>query len=138
MSASKQKWEQLAKRMEALGISEKELLEKFILGSGKGGQKINKTSSCVYLKHLPTGLEIKCQKTRERELNRYYARQALCEMLEEKILGQKTQKQQEREKIRRQKRRRSRRSQEKIVEKKRERSSIKEGRKPPKNVDKSV
>ena len=49
-----------------------------------GGQKINKTSSCVYLKHLPTGIEIKCQQGRSREMNRYYARKELCQRLEEK------------------------------------------------------
>ena len=59
-------------RMLALGILADELVEKFITGSGSGGQKINKTSSCVYLKHVPTGIEIKCQRERSRELNRYF------------------------------------------------------------------
>ena len=54
------------KRMEALGIREDEIVEKFIHGSGSGGQKINKTASCVYLKHEPTGIEIKCQRERSR------------------------------------------------------------------------
>jgi len=65
--------------MKQLGIDEDDLIEKFILGSGKGGQKVNKTSSCVYLKHLPTGIEVKCQQGRSRELNRYVARYELCE-----------------------------------------------------------
>ena len=68
------KWEELAARMGRLLIKEGDLVEKFILGSGSGGQKINKTSSCVYLKHVPSGIEIKCQKTRSRDLNRLYAR----------------------------------------------------------------
>ena len=71
------KWTELTARMERLGIFEKDLIEKFILGSGSGGQKINKTSSCVYLKHLPTGIEVKCQGTRSRDLNRLYARREL-------------------------------------------------------------
>ena len=64
----------LENRMLGLGISEDTLVEKFITGSGSGGQKINKTASCVYLKHLPTGIEVKCQQQRSRELNRYLAR----------------------------------------------------------------
>lgn len=131
MAVSPAKWEELKKRMERIQLLEEDLLEKFILGSGKGGQKINKTSSCVYLKHLPTGLEVKCQESRMRDLNRYLARQALCNLIEEKILHQKSEKQQEREKIRRQKRRRSRRSKEKMIQEKKERSSVKKNRKPP-------
>ena len=84
------KWEELAARMARLGIQESDLIEKFILGSGSGGQKINKTSSCVYLKHIPTGTEVKCQKTRSRELNRLYARRDLCEKLEEKLFQEKS------------------------------------------------
>ena len=99
----------LEERMQRLGIREQDLVEKFVHGSGKGGQKINKTSSCVYLRHVPTGLEVKCQRDRARALNRYLARQELCGRLEERILGVQSERRQEREKIRRQKRRRSRR-----------------------------
>ena len=76
---SQAKREELEARMERLGIREDELVEKFILGSGRGGQKVNKTSSCVYLKHEPSGLEVKCQRCRSRELNRFHARRELCE-----------------------------------------------------------
>ncbi len=105
----------LKKRMDHLGIKEEDLIEKFILGSGSGGQKINKTSSCVYLKHIPTGIEVKCQQDRSREMNRFFARRKLCEELEEQAEGIKSKKQQAREKIKRQKRRRSRRSKEKML-----------------------
>lgn len=111
----KEKQEELQKRMEELGIKEEDLVEKFILGSGKGGQKVNKTSSCVYLKHIPTGIEVKCQEDRSREMNRYIARRQLCERLEEQIEGVKSERQQLIEKIRRQKRRRSRKSKEKML-----------------------
>ena len=74
--------ETLAERMEALGILEEDLEERFVLGSGSGGQKINKTSSCVYLKHLPSGREVNCQETRSREKNREIARMRLCEFFE--------------------------------------------------------
>ena len=97
------KEEDLHLRMQRLKIKDSDLVEKFILGSGSGGQKINKTSSCVYLKHLPTGIEVKCQKSRSRELNRVYARRELCEKLEELLFQEKSKKQQAIEKIRRQK-----------------------------------
>lgn len=114
--------------MESVGVCEADLSEKFILGSGSGGQKINKTASCVYLRHEPTGAEVKCQATRSRELNRYYARKQMCDRLAEKIQGVKSQRQQESEKIRRQKRRRSRRQQERILEGKHKQSERKQNR----------
>lgn len=128
------KKEELAMRMDSLGIKEDDLIEKFILGSGSGGQKINKTSSCVYIKHLPTGIEIKCQRERSRELNRYYARKELCDRFEEQIMKVKTERQQLIEKKRRQKKRRTRRGQEKMLEGKRERSLKKSLRQNPKDI----
>lgn len=125
------KWEELAAWMQRLGIEENDLIEKFILGSGSGGQKINKTSSCVYLKHVPTGLEVKCQAARSRDLNRLYARRELCEKLEMRLFKEKSSKQKEFEKIRRQKRRRSRKSKEKMLANKKMRGSTKQLRRPP-------
>lgn len=100
---------ELKKRMDDLHISEKDLEEKFVLSSGKGGQNVQKTSSCVYLKHIPTGLTVKCQKERERETNRFLARRQLCDLYEEKILKIKSKKSLEAEKIKKQKARRKRR-----------------------------
>ena len=131
MTISKEKQEALKKRMEALGIHENDLVEKFILGSGSGGQKINKTSSCVYLKHIPTQIEVKCQRGRSREMNRFQARRELCDQIAEKIHNEKTARKREREKIRQQKKRRSRRLQKKILEEKRKRSETKSLRKRP-------
>jgi protein subunit release factor B len=113
-----------------LGILEQDLEERFIKGSGAGGQKINKTSSCVYLKHIPTGVEVKCQWSRSQADNRYFARRELCEKIAARIHGEKTKKQQAFEKIRRQKRRRSRRSKEKMLEAKRQHSEKKSFRRP--------
>jgi protein subunit release factor B len=127
----KEKWDELEARMLRLKIQESDLIEKFILGSGSGGQKINKTSSCVYIKHVPTGIEVKCQSTRSRELNRLYARRELCEKLEGILFEEKSSRQKEAEKIRRQKRRRSRRSQEKMLAGKKKLSNKKELRKSP-------
>jgi protein subunit release factor B len=129
---SKEKLDALAARMERLGIKEADLIEKFILGSGRGGQNLQKTSSTVYLKHIPSGIEVKCQRERSRELNRYYARQDLCEKLEMAVFKEKSAKQQEIEKIRRQKRRRSRKSKEKMLAGKKKVSEKKQLRRPPK------
>jgi len=129
MSISKGTEDRLLSRMEVLGIKESDLVEKFILGSGKGGQKVNKTSSCVYLKHLPSGIEIKCQQERSRALNRYRARAELCNKIEEQLFQEKSKTQQLISKIRRQKRKRSKRAQEKILTQKRQHSQIKNLRK---------
>jgi protein subunit release factor B len=125
MALSKGKEDELLARMEKLGIKEEDLIEKFILGSGSGGQKINKTSSCVYLKHLPTGIEIKCQKDRSRAMNRFLARRDLCEKVESQFSEEKTKKQMAVEKIRRQKRRRSKKAKEKMLANKQKHSEKK-------------
>lgn len=130
-----EKIKELQERMGKLEIKDDDLVEKFILGSGKGGQKVNKTASCVYLKHLPSGIEVKCQSQRSRELNRFYARRLLCEKIEEKIHQIKTEKQKEIEKIRRQKKRRSRKQKQKILEDKKHQSEKKKLRRKPENED---
>ena len=123
-----EKKQALEERMAKLGVREQDLVEKFILGAGSGGQKLNKTSSCVYLLHTPSGIEIKCQRARSRELNRFVARRELCERIEEKIDGQKSVRQQAIEKIRRQKRRRSRRQKDRMLSDKRQHSAKKQSR----------
>jgi len=80
----------LLERMSRLGIKDSDLEEKFVRSQGKGGQKVNKSATCVYLKHLPSGLEVKCQKERSQALNRFLARRILVEKLEAKILGKET------------------------------------------------
>lgn len=80
VSEEKNKW--LRERMEALGILEKDIEEKFVRSSGKGGQKVNKTSTCVYLKHIPTGIEVKCMKDRSQSINRFLARRELVKKIE--------------------------------------------------------
>ncbi len=107
VSEEKNKW--LREKMEALGIREKDLEENFIRSSGAGGQKVNKTSTCVYLKHLPSGLEVKCMRERSQSINRFLARRELVDKIE-KMLGRPTAEDLERERIRKQKLRRKRRS----------------------------
>jgi protein subunit release factor B len=121
----------LDKRMEDLGIHPADLQEKFVRGSGAGGQKINKTNNCVFLKHLPSGVCVKCQVDRSRELNRFLARRELCDRLEAIRDGRATAKTQAIEKMRRQKRRRSRRSKQRSVADKRALSEKKSLRRPP-------
>lgn len=117
--------------MDRLKIRKDDIEEKFIRSSGKGGQKVNKTSSCVYLKHRPTGIEVKCQKERSQSLNRFLARRILADKIEALILGRNSEKRKRIEKIRRQKRRRSKRAKEKILKEKRKKSEKKELRRPP-------
>lgn len=126
-----EKLDAMTRRMAALGIAEADLLEKFVRGSGSGGQKINKTSNCVFLKHLPSGVAIKCQVDRSRELNRFLARRELCEALEHIRDGKASAKTQAIEKMRRQKRRRSRRSKQRSIADKRMLSEKKSLRRSP-------
>ena len=121
--------------MESLGIKETELEEKFIRSSKKGGQKVNKTSTSVYLKHKPTGIEVKCQKERSQALNRFLARRILVNKIESLVLGRKAEEERRIEKIRRQKRKRSRRAKEKMLRYKKMRSEKKKLRKPPAKND---
>lgn len=118
----------LREKMNSLGIYEHDITEKFVRSSGKGGQNVNKTSTCVYLHHRPTGMEVKCQQERSQALNRFLARRLLVEKIEQRILGLKTAKEQLQAKIRRQKRRRSRRAKEKMLADKHRHSEIKQSR----------
>lgn len=115
--------------MEKLGLDEKDIVEKFIRSQGKGGQKVNKTSTCVYLKHVPSGIEVKCQRERSQALNRFLARRILADKYEAMVLGEKSEQIRTIEKIRRQKRKRSKRAKEKILQDKKKQSEKKESRK---------
>jgi protein subunit release factor B len=100
---------ELHERMAACGLREADIQEKFVRSGGPGGQKVNKVSTCVYLKHQPSSLEVKMQNSRSQGLNRFYARRRLCELLEEKIPGLQSQEETKRQKLRKQKDRRRRR-----------------------------
>jgi len=100
VSPEKNHW--LKERMKALHINEEDIEEKFIRSLGKGGQKVNKTSSCVYIKHIPTGIEVKCMRERSQSINRFLARRVLIERVE-RLLGQPSVTDIRREKIRKQK-----------------------------------
>lgn len=107
VSEDKNKW--LRERMEELGVFEKDIEEKFVRSSGHGGQNVNKTSTCVYLKHIPTGIEVKCMKDRSQSINRFLARRELVKKIEG-LSGQSPSGDTEREKIRKQKAKSKKRS----------------------------
>lgn len=106
---------QLEQRMAALGVSEADIEESFVRSGGAGGQKVNKSSSCVMLLHRPTGLRVKCQTTRYQAMNRFLARRLLLDKIEEQKRGYVEAERARIEKIRRQKRKRSRRAKERIL-----------------------
>lgn len=135
MIIENQKEKKLSERMQRLHIREDDLIEKFILGSGSGGQKINKTSSCVYLHHLPTGIEIKCQQHRSRERNRMAAREELCDRIEGKIARQKQEAQDHIEKSRRRNRRPSLGQKKRMIADKRQQTEKKSRRKVDRNYE---
>ena len=103
----------LLKKMHKLGISENDIVETFVKSGGKGGQNVNKNSTCVNLKHIPTGIVIKSQKERSQLLNRFFARRELVSRIEELKLGKKSNKQKQIDKIRKQKLKRKKRRMEK-------------------------
>ncbi|MBN1140657.1 MAG: peptide chain release factor-like protein [Deltaproteobacteria bacterium] len=107
---SEAKQAELLARMVELQIREADLEEKFVLGSGRGGQKLNKSSTCVQLRHLPTGIEVKCQQERSRALNRFFARRLLCAKVAALAAGGEARRSEEVDRIRRRKERRRRRA----------------------------
>ena len=115
-------------KAEKLRVFPQDIDEQFVRGSGSGGQKMNKTASTVWLKHLHTGIEVKCQDQREREANRMEAYRMLLMKVEEKILGKKSEIAQKMFKLRKQKKRRSRKAKDKMMDAKTHRGDIKENR----------
>ena len=113
---SPQKEQELRERMEALGIREEDLDESFVRSGGRGGQHVNKVSTCVKLRHRPTGVEVRCQQERSQAMNRYRARVILLRKMDELRRGAESEERKRIEKIRRQKRKRSKRAKEKMLE----------------------
>ncbi|MEK7791495.1 MAG: peptide chain release factor-like protein [Deltaproteobacteria bacterium] len=136
MHVSPEKLRAMEERMRHLGIFEQDLEESFIRSGGAGGQKVNKAASCVYLRHRPTGLQVKCQISRSQSMNRFLARRILCDKYELQILKIQTEKAAEAHRVRKQKKRRSRKAKQKMLEEKRKRGEKKALRKgvTPKGV----
>ena len=121
----------LEAQMSRLGIVEVDIVERFVRAGGPGGQNVNKTSTAVYLKHVPSGLEVKIQRERSQALNRYFARRTLCDKFAALVEGRRSAEHERIARVRRQKRRRSRRAQEKVLDSKRAHGAAKESRKTP-------
>lgn len=121
----------LAARLARLGVDPADLEEEFVRSGGRGGQNVNKVATCVLLRHRPSGILVKCQRSRSQAMNRFLARRLLCERLEAEHAGRADAARQAAERIRRQKRRRSRRAKARMLRAKRARSEVKAMRRPP-------
>ena len=120
----------LAQRMVALGVREADIEETFVRSSGHGGQHVNKTSTCVMLLHRPSGVQVKCQATRQQGLNRFIARRLLLDKIEAVKKGRVDAERARIAKIRRQKRKRSGRAKERVLADKSRHSEKKASRRP--------
>jgi protein subunit release factor B len=104
---------ELLARMAACGLVEADLEERHVRSGGPGGQHVNRSATCIYLRHKPTALEVKMQQARSQALNRFYARRRMCELLEA-MQGQSDSKAiRARDKVRRKKAQRRRRAKKK-------------------------
>ena len=121
---------QLARRLAALGVREADLEETFVRSGGHGGQNVNKTATCVMLRHRPSGLQVKCQTTRQQGFNRSLARQLLLEKLEARDRARRDAQRAQLEKLRRQKRGRNRAAKQRMLADK-ARHALKKARRRP-------
>lgn len=128
---SEKKQQDLLNRMQRFGIREQDLEESFVCSGGPGGQNVNKVSTCVLLKHRPTGLSVKCQQERTQAMNRYWARRMLVGKLEAQILGRESEEARRIARIRRQKRKRSKRAKDKMLDAKQRHGTLKKLRTRP-------
>ena len=132
---SPQKQRELEELMRRLGVSEQDLEERFVRSGGPGGQNVNKVSTCVVLRHRPSGLEVRCQQERSQALNRFLARRILLARLEARRLGAASAEAQRIAKLRRQKRKRSKRAKDKMLAAKRHQSEKKSLRAPVRSTE---
>lgn len=122
-------------RMLRLGLRDEDIIENFVASSGPGGQNVNKVATCVQLKHIPTGVEVRCQKERSQAANRYAARVILCEKVEGRLAALGAQERQRQEKIRRQNRRRSQASRLRMLDTKRRHAQKKKMRRKVRDLE---
>ncbi len=125
-NVTEKKEKELQERMRELNVNEDDLEERFIRSSGPGGQKVNKSSTCVFLRHIPTDTTVKYQKERSQALNRFFARRTLLDQIELKQKGYIKEDKKRIEKIKSQKRKKRKRANEKQYSLKPKQSDIKE------------
>ena len=111
--------------MQELGVLESELEEIFARSGGPGGQHVNKVSTAVTLRHLPSGLRVTVQDSRSQALNRKLARERLLDAIEQRREDERAIERSRREKMRRQRSPRPRALKKRILEGKRRRSKLK-------------
>ncbi|MCK5683528.1 peptide chain release factor-like protein [bacterium] len=115
MGPKKEKIEALEKKMADLGIKKQDIEFKFIRSSGRGGQKVNKSSSAVFVKHIKTGFFVKYGKERSQHLNKFFALRMLVEKIEDKIHGKDNRELKKIEKLKKQKQKRKKRARQKTI-----------------------
>ena len=111
---SPEKEEALLAKMEEFGVKESDIDEKFVRSGGPGGQNVNKVSTCVQIRHIPTGITVKTQKDRSQGINRFLARRSLISKIEKQLMGKTSNEQLKLQKIQKQKKRRKRRTKAKL------------------------
>ena len=122
---------QIAARLAAVGARLEDVEERFVRGTGPGGQKINKTSSTVWLRHRPTGIEVRCRRERSQTANREHAWIELCGKLEQRVREARAAVQQVKEADRRRHRQKSRGQKVRMIQSKKHRAGIKARRSRP-------
>jgi len=127
---SLEKEDQLTQRMTAMGVRETDIDETFVRSGGHGGQNVNKTSTCVMLVHRPSGVQVKCQSTRQQGLNRFLARKLLLDKIEARQKSRADAERARIEKLRRQKRGRSQGAKQRMLSDKSHHAAKKESRRP--------
>jgi peptide chain release factor len=113
-NVSEKKEKALLDRMLELNVKEDDIEERFIRASGPGGQKVNKSSTCVFIRHIPTDITVKYQKERSQALNRFFARRTLLDQIEYKQKGYIKEDKKRIDKIKSQKRKKRKRTKEKL------------------------